>query len=105
MARTEEEARVAVVTGARGGIGGAVTDALAAGGFAVLAVDRDGVDDAAHDRGSPAAGVVVPHVADLADDPAAAGAVTAAVERFGRLDLVVCAHGGSGRRYGDGPVD
>jgi len=34
-----------------------------------------------------------------------AGAVAGALERFGRLDVVVCAHGGSGRRFGDGPVD
>jgi NAD(P)-dependent dehydrogenase (short-subunit alcohol dehydrogenase family) len=27
------------------------------------------------------------------------------VDRFGRLDVVVCAHGGSGRAFGDGPVD
>ena len=27
------------------------------------------------------------------------------MQRYGRLDAVVCAHGGSGRRFGDGPVD
>jgi meso-butanediol dehydrogenase / (S,S)-butanediol dehydrogenase / diacetyl reductase len=97
VARTEEEGRVALVTGARGGIGGAVTDVLAAAGFTVLAVDRN-------EAGDPRADVV-PHVADLADDRAAAGAVAAASERFGRLDVVVCAHGGSGRPFGDGPVD
>ena len=44
-------------------------------------------------------------MADLADDARARGAVAAAVDRFGRLDVLVCAHGGSGRGFGDGPVD
>jgi NAD(P)-dependent dehydrogenase (short-subunit alcohol dehydrogenase family) len=87
----------ALVTGAGGGIGGAVTTALAAAGYAVLAVDRDvsGVPSAAD----------LPHTAHLVREHEAAGAVAAAVDRFGRLDVLVCAHGGSGRRLGDGPVD
>jgi NAD(P)-dependent dehydrogenase (short-subunit alcohol dehydrogenase family) len=99
--RTAEDGLVALVTGAAGGIGGAVTAAFAAAGHAVLAVDRDvaGVPAAA------SAGEVVAHTADLVDDEQAAAAIAAAVERFGRLDAVVCAHGGSGRRFGDGPVD
>ena len=84
-ARTAEDGPVALVTGAGGGIGGAVTAAFEAAGYAVLGVDRD--------------------VADLTDAEQAAGAVAAVVERYGRLDAVVCAHGGSGRRLGDGPVD
>jgi meso-butanediol dehydrogenase/(S,S)-butanediol dehydrogenase/diacetyl reductase len=98
--RTAEDGLVAVVTGAGGGIGGAVTAAFAAAGHAVLAVDRDvaGVPAAG------SAGEVVAHTADLVDDEQAAAAIAAAVERFGRLDAVVCAHGGSGRRFGDGPV-
>jgi meso-butanediol dehydrogenase / (S,S)-butanediol dehydrogenase / diacetyl reductase len=96
--RTAEDGLVALVTGAAGGIGGAVTAAFAAAGHDVLAVDR-------HDPAAAGAGEVVAHTADLVDDEQAAGAVAAAVERFGRLDVVVCAHGGSGRRFGDGPVD
>jgi NAD(P)-dependent dehydrogenase (short-subunit alcohol dehydrogenase family) len=92
--RTREDGPVALVTGAGGGIGGAVTRAFAAAGHAVLAVDRDVT-------GVPGAERVVTHVADLADD----GQVRDAVGRLGRLDVVVCAHGGSGRRLGDGPVD
>jgi NAD(P)-dependent dehydrogenase (short-subunit alcohol dehydrogenase family) len=107
--RTAEDGPVALVTGAGGGIGGAVTAAFAAAGHDVLAVDRDvagvpAVEPAA--RGNDAAaGAVVAHAADLSRDDEAAGAVTAALERFGRLDAVVCAHGGSGRAFGDGPVD
>ena len=96
--RTAEDGPVALVTGAGGGIGGAVTAAFAAAGYAVLAVDRDVTVVAARER-------VVAHAADLVDDGQAQSAVAAALERFGRLDVVVCAHGGSGRSFGDGPVD
>jgi meso-butanediol dehydrogenase / (S,S)-butanediol dehydrogenase / diacetyl reductase len=97
--RTSEPARgarpVALVTGAGGGIGGAVATVFAAAGYAVLAVDRDVGRVPVGER----------HQAELTDAGEAAGAVAAAVERFGRLDAVVCAHGGSGRSFGDGPVD
>jgi meso-butanediol dehydrogenase / (S,S)-butanediol dehydrogenase / diacetyl reductase len=96
--RTPEHGPVALVTGAAGGIGGAVVAAFAAAGFRVLAVDRDGDIVDGHEG-------VVPHRADLVRDDQAAGAVAAAIERFGRLDVVACCHGGSGRRFGDGPVD
>jgi meso-butanediol dehydrogenase/(S,S)-butanediol dehydrogenase/diacetyl reductase len=89
---------VALVTGAAGGIGGAIVAAFAAAGHRVLAVDRDASRIAAREG-------LVAHAADLVRDAAAAGAVAAAVERFGRLDVVVCGHGGSGRAFGDGPVD
>ncbi|HEX5782694.1 MAG TPA: SDR family oxidoreductase [Solirubrobacteraceae bacterium] len=78
------------MTGGGGGIGGAVVRAFAEAGHRVLAVDREPSPD------------VFP--ADLVDASQAAGAADAALERFGRLDVVVCAHGGSGRRFGDGPV-
>ena len=100
--RTAEDGPVALVTGAGGGIGGAVTAAFAATGYAVLAVDRDVTGVPAGER---VVERVVEHAADLVDDGQARGAVAAAMERFGRLDAVVCAHGGSGRRFGDGPVD
>jgi len=60
----------AVVTGARGGIGGSVVTAFANAGFTVHGVD---VDDA--------------------------------FPELERIDTLVCAHGISGRRHGDGPVD
>jgi NAD(P)-dependent dehydrogenase (short-subunit alcohol dehydrogenase family) len=79
--RTGGDGPVALVTGAGGGIGGAVVTAFSEAGFTVFGLDRED--------------------ADLTD----AAQVGAAVERFERLDAVVCAHGGSGRRFGDGPVD
>jgi meso-butanediol dehydrogenase / (S,S)-butanediol dehydrogenase / diacetyl reductase len=61
---------IAVVTGAKGGIGSATVRALEAAGFTVHGVD---VDDA--------------------------------WPELDRLDALVCAHGISGRRFGDGPVE
>jgi meso-butanediol dehydrogenase / (S,S)-butanediol dehydrogenase / diacetyl reductase len=81
MSRVERTSEVALVTGAAGGIGSAVCAALEAAGYTVVGVDRDD--------------------ADLTDE-AAVAAVFAGLER---LDVVVCAHGGSGRRLGDGPVE
>lgn len=72
---------VAVVTGAAGGIGRATATALARAGFTVIGVDRE--------------------EADLTD----AAAVASLFGRLDRLDVLVAAHGISGRRYGDGPVD
>jgi NAD(P)-dependent dehydrogenase (short-subunit alcohol dehydrogenase family) len=90
--------KAALVTGAAGGIGGAVASALVAGGAQVLAVDRE-AQESGGEHGRAA------HVADLTDPRAAAEAVAVARERFGRLDIVFNGHGISGRRFGDGPVD
>jgi NAD(P)-dependent dehydrogenase (short-subunit alcohol dehydrogenase family) len=81
--------RAALVTGAAGGIGGAVAAALSSAGAGVFGVDLAGAD----------------HDADLTVLDEAQGAVRAAVARLGRLDVVVNAAGLSGRRFGDGPVD
>jgi NAD(P)-dependent dehydrogenase (short-subunit alcohol dehydrogenase family) len=81
MSRDGRTTKAALVTGAAGGIGGAVCAALQARGFAVTGVDRE--------------------QADLTDETQ----VAAVFDGVERLDLVVCAHGGSGRRFGDGPVD
>jgi 3-hydroxybutyrate dehydrogenase len=71
--------RAALVTGAASGIGRAVAQRLSDQGIDVLAVDlRPDAD-----------GPGVPHEADLTDADANAGAVAAALERFGRLDVVV----------------
>jgi 7-alpha-hydroxysteroid dehydrogenase len=88
--------RVAVVTGAGRGIGAATAIALAQAGADVLisARTQDQLDKVA--REVEAAGrraVVVP--ADLADLQAVAALADAAVEAFGRLDIVVNNVGGA----------
>jgi NAD(P)-dependent dehydrogenase (short-subunit alcohol dehydrogenase family) len=80
MSRGERTTKAALVTGNRGGIGSTVSAALTAAGYAVVGVDRD--------------------EADLTEERQVAGFM----ERLEGLDVVVCAHGGSGRAFGDGPV-
>jgi NAD(P)-dependent dehydrogenase (short-subunit alcohol dehydrogenase family) len=83
----EPAAQVAVVTGAAGGIGGAVTGLLTARGYAVIAEDiSPAVKDMAAGSG---AGQVVPLQADVADSASARRAMELAQSMFGRLDLLV----------------
>lgn len=83
------EGKAALVTGAAGGIGGAVARAFADAGAHVFRVDRVDAD----------------FVCDLSRADQAERAVAAAEERLGRLDLIFNGAGISGRRLGDGPVD
>jgi NAD(P)-dependent dehydrogenase (short-subunit alcohol dehydrogenase family) len=90
--------RVAYVTGAGGGIGGAVTRVLVREGAQVVAVDRDVA-------GIPAGAAIQPLEADLTDETQVAATIAAAVERHGGLDVVFNGAGISGRRLGDGLVE
>ena len=88
--------RVAVVTGAGRGIGAATAVALAQAGADVVISARTEDQLAKVAREVEAAGrraVVVP--ADLSDLDAVAGLATAAVDAFGRLDIVVNNVGGA----------
>lgn len=73
------ERRSAIVTGAASGIGRAVAARLDEAGIDVLAVDLE------PDPEAPGVG----HAADLTTREGNRGAVEAALERFGRLDVVV----------------
>jgi len=75
--------RVAIVTGAASGIGLATVELLHRQGARVVAVGRgDNVHALARDG-------IVPLVADVAREDSAALAVQTALERFGRLDVLV----------------
>jgi NAD(P)-dependent dehydrogenase (short-subunit alcohol dehydrogenase family) len=82
------EARVALITGALGGIGAAAVSAFRQAGFEVVGADRE-----------PGADIT----ADVATSEGARRAVESAGER-GEVKAVFLAHGISGRRFGDGPV-
>ena len=93
--------RVVLITGSTG-IAAATAERAGAEGASVFAVSRD----AGHAR---ALADRLPHAgwaaADLTDEAAAGRAIDAAFDRFGRIDALFSAAGGSGRRFGDGPID
>jgi len=81
-----------IVTGAAGGIGQAITEALLADGHCVAAVDRDGealerLSDAYHV--SSATGQLHPIVADLGKVASCEAAVESVASHFGRIEAVI----------------
>jgi NAD(P)-dependent dehydrogenase (short-subunit alcohol dehydrogenase family) len=79
------EQRVAVVTGAAGGIGGATATRLSREGAAVVLVDSDG--DAAERLAKELDGDVIAVAADVSREEDVERYMDAAVQRFGRVDL------------------
>lgn len=76
------DGKVAIITGAAGGIGGATARLFLDLGAKVMLTDRDGtkLTDAEN---------CATMVADSADEAAMAGVIAATLERFGRLDIMV----------------
>jgi NAD(P)-dependent dehydrogenase (short-subunit alcohol dehydrogenase family) len=83
--------KVAIVTGAGGGIGSAICRQFAAEDAAVIGVDIDGgaLERMAAAAVSAAGGKVSTLVADVADEATAQAAVARARSEFGRLDVLV----------------
>jgi NAD(P)-dependent dehydrogenase (short-subunit alcohol dehydrogenase family) len=83
------EGKVALVTGAGSGIGRAVTTRLAAEGARVLAVDISEAGLAGTgELVEMAGGTITPHLADVSRPEECRAAVAAAVDGFGRLDVL-----------------
>jgi NAD(P)-dependent dehydrogenase (short-subunit alcohol dehydrogenase family) len=95
------DGRVVLVTGSTG-IAAATAARAATEGAALFVVSR--TEAHARDLGERLAGAAWA-AADLTDEDAVDAAVRAAIERFGRIDAVFSAAGGSGRAFGDGPID
>jgi NAD(P)-dependent dehydrogenase (short-subunit alcohol dehydrogenase family) len=96
--------RVCLITGSTG-IAAAAAERCAAEGAAVFVVSRTADHARAlADRLVGGGATADWAVADLAIEDEADAAVAAAVERFGRIDGCFSVAGGSGRRYGDGPI-
>jgi len=96
--------RVCLVTGSTG-IAAASARRFATEGASVFVASKTadharGLADELAATGAPIAW----HAADLSDEAAVDGAVAACVERFGRIDGLFSVAGGSGRRFGDGPI-
>jgi rhamnulose-1-phosphate aldolase/alcohol dehydrogenase len=83
----ELQGKVALVTGAAGGIGRAVLETLAAAGAAVVGFDLDqaGVQEAVSEYG--AAGVAIS--GDVTSEEAVAAAYRCAIDAFGGVDIIV----------------
>jgi len=86
MSETE---RVAIVTGAAGGIGRALVKGLLGAGVRVAAVDLTAGGLAALAREAGGEGALLTIAADLTRDAAAADIVARTRERFGKIDILV----------------
>ena len=87
-----ETQRVAIVTGAAGGIGRTMTRALLAAGIRVAGVDRDrepleALAASAREQGNAAELLTI--ATDLTEDSAADAITKAARGKFGRIDILV----------------
>jgi NAD(P)-dependent dehydrogenase (short-subunit alcohol dehydrogenase family) len=96
--------RVCLVTGSTG-IAAAAAERLAGEGASVFVVSRT-PEHARQlaDRISASGGGAGWAAADLTDETAVDAAVAGCVARFGRIDGLFSVAGGSGRRFGDGPI-
>lgn len=97
--------KVAIVTGGGSGIGQATAQLFAAEGAQVIILDVD-----AGSAAQTLASLKGPHpgsnrILDATDAPQVASIIENLVGNYGRIDVLVNVAGGSGRKWGDGPVD
>jgi NAD(P)-dependent dehydrogenase (short-subunit alcohol dehydrogenase family) len=98
------EGKVAIVTGGAGGMGSWISRIFAEQGASVIVADtgadvegRMGVDptrvNAVVEQITAAGGVATGMIGDVAEMEHAERLVTTAIDRYGKLDILVCAHG------------
>src|SRR5687767_6969652 len=96
--------RVCLVTGSTG-IAAAAAERFAVEGASVFVTSRnEGHCRELADRIVAGGARAAFHAADLADEQQAGDVVAACVAAFGRIDGLFSVAGGSGRRFGDGPI-
>jgi NAD(P)-dependent dehydrogenase (short-subunit alcohol dehydrogenase family) len=104
MATKHLEGKVAIVTGGAGGIGSGICAAYAAQGARLVVTDtggdvegRSGIDtsrvDAVVAKARAAGAEAVGIAGDIADMDFAESVVRLALNTYGKLDILVCAHG------------
>src|SRR5688572_13929760 len=91
--------RVILITGSTG-IAAMTAERCVAEGASVFITSRT----ADHARGLAERLGAAWAQAELTEEAEVGAAVTAVVERFGRIDGLFSVAGGSGRRFGDGPI-
>ncbi len=93
--------KVAIVTGGASGIGLATAQMFVEEGARVVVFD---INDSLEDPGPPASTKRSLRV-DVTSASEVEAAIRDVVNTHGRLDILVNIAGGSGRRWGDGPID
>lgn len=100
--------KVAIVTGGSGGIGRAAAIRFAAEGARVMLLSRTEETGeaaaAAANATATSGGAAMFRQTDVTIGAEVEAAVAATVKRWGQLDVIFNVAGGSGRRFGDGPV-
>jgi 3-oxoacyl-[acyl-carrier protein] reductase len=95
------DGKVALVTGAGGGLGACYAKSLAREGATLIAVDRPGVETRVSAEIGAAGGRCLPLAADLTDQEAVEKMVGTALDEFGRIDILINNAGGGSSSEGN----